>query len=280
MKKLKKKKGIIIFIAIILLSIIFCVWQNNWIVVSNIEFENTHIAEELNGFKIVQVSDLHNKSFGSNQKRLIQSIKKQSPSIIVVTGDLIDRRKTNIDIAMEFIKKAVELAPVYYVTGNHEAWSDQYDKLRELLLDEGVNILEDEAVIIMYNESPLNLIGVIDPAFSKTSIYNPAESIISNMSNEDNVLNILLSHRPELLELYAETGVDLVFTGHAHGGQIRIPFIGGVVAPDQGFFPKYTSGIHMLNNTSMVVSRGLGNSIIPIRVFNRPEIVVVTLKSQ
>lgn len=279
MRELKKYKGIITCLIILFFMVLFLIWQNNGLAVTTMEFEGTSVSENLNRFKIVQISDLHNKTFGSNQKPLIKSIEKQNPNIIVVTGDLVDSSKTDIDTAMIFIKNAVKIAPVYFVSGNHEAWSNQYNQLKERLTNEGVIILDNESNMIHYNGARLNLIGISDPSFFSSLESSIVQVITDNMSLDKDVPNILLAHRSELLNLYAESGVDLVFSGHAHGGQFRLPFVGGLVAPDQGFFPKYTSGAYEMDSTTMIVSRGLGNSIIPIRIFNRPEIIVVTLRS-
>ena len=125
--------------------------------------------------------------------------------------------------------------------------------------------------------------GIDDPSFQEDYLFGDSGSVaqqaIENLQNESDGYTILLSHRPELFDLYVDTGMDLVFSGHTHGGQFRLPFIGGLVAPNQGFFPKYDAGRFSKGNTTMIVSRGVGNSIIPIRFYNRPEIVVTMLKS-
>lgn len=273
MKFLKSKKLTVILILCILAAC--CIYYgNNSIAVTKITYVNEKIADEFDGYKIVHISDLHNKRFSDGQSALLDKIAEQKPDIIVVTGDLIDARRTNIDIAMEFIDGAVKIAPVYYVTGNHEmSIARQYDTLRERMLAVGVTVLENECVEIEKNGSFFNLYGIsdhgqydVDSTFERLNI-NKAE------------FNMLLSHRPELIEKYAEFGFDIVFSGHAHGGQVRIPLIGGLYAPNQGLFPKYTAGMYTMNDTSMIVSRGLGNSVAPIRVFNRPEVVVCTLKT-
>jgi len=221
--------------------------------------------------------------FGDDQAKILNKLKSISPDIIVVTGDLIDRRKYNLDIAMTFISGAVKIAPVYYVSGNHEAWSGNFSLIKKSLVEAGVNVLDDIAVELTKGKTSINIIGLSDPDFL-TSNYiegtNTSKTIeqLKQWSMGKN-FKILLSHRPELFDLYSENSMDLVFTGHAHGGQMRIPFIGGLVAPDQGIFPKYSSGSYSKDSTTMFVSRGLGNSIFPVRVFNRPEIVVVTLRN-
>lgn len=269
----------------IILMLLFFYWQDNDIVITRINYTNKKIGNDLNGFKILQISDLHNKEFGKKESRLLKKIAKVKPDIIVITGDIIDghKNRTNIPIAMEFIRGAVKIAPIYYVTGNHEIWSGVYEDLFNQLKDAGVTILDDKMVSLKKGESSIQLIGLQDPNFfwnqeesHASSTDRRLKSILAN-SQSDNILKILLTHRPELFSIYKMNKIDLAFAGHAHGGQFRIPYIMGLFAPNQGFFPKYTSGKYKDGDTTMIVSRGLGNSTIPIRIFNRPEIVVVTL---
>lgn len=281
--KSKKLKIVLTIIIFFLGSIIFCIYENNSIVITKSNFSSQKITSDFDGFTIAQISDLHNKLFGDDQAKILNKLKSISPDIIVITGDLIDRRKYNLDIAMTFISGAVKIAPVYYVSGNHEAWSGDFPLIKKSLVEAGVNVLDDIAVELTKGETSINIIGLSDPDFL-TSDYiegtNTSKTIeqLKQWSVGKN-FKILLSHRTELFDLYSENSMDLVFTGHAHGGQIRIPFIGGLVAPDQGIFPKYSSGSYSKDSTTMFVSRGLGNSIFPVRVFNRPEIVVVTLRN-
>lgn len=277
---LKKRRNIIIML---LLGVpLFCLWQNNSIVTTKINYQNDKIPKEFIGYKIVQISDLHNKKFGNMQEKLLSKIEKAKPEIILITGDLIDKNRTDIEVAMDFIKGVIKIAPVYYVPGNHEALSPYSEELMQNLKAAGVYVLDNSSEQIEKDGVAIELIGVIDPNFmTYNNLEGSSTQQLNNklklLSEEKQSFKILLSHRPELIELYAENKIDLVFTGHAHGGQFRIPFVGGVVAPNQGLFPKYTSGSYNLDNTTMIVNRGLGNSIIPIRIFNRPEIIVVTL---
>lgn len=270
-------------VILILGIIIFCIYQNGSIVITKSNYYNPKIPSDFDGFTIAHISDLHNKIFGNNQAEILNKVKNLSPDIIVVTGDLIDRRKYNLDIAMTFISGAVKIAPVYYVSGNHEAWSGKFPLIKKSLIDAGVHILDDISVELSIGRNSIHIMGLSDPAFL-TSHYADGTNISKmteqlNRWSADKNFKILLLHRPELFHLYRENNIDLVFTGHAHGGQIRIPFVGGLVAPNQGVFPKYTSGSHSKDSATMFVSRGLGNSIIPIRIFNKPVIVVVTLRN-
>ena len=269
-KKNRIKKAIVLLFIFIVPGAFFY-WQNNDVVVTKYDYINTEIPVDFDGFKILQVSDLHNKEFGKDQEILVSLTKEIAPDIIVVTGDLIDSNHTDIKAAIDYISQAVLIAPVYFVTGNHEIWSEQYTVLAVELVKYGVIILDNKSIILTRNGAEISLIGLPDgDVISKESetVFDFAGKIFC----------ILLSHRPELLNEYAQKEVDLVFAGHAHGGQIRIPFLGGLFAPNQGLFPKYTSGIYTQADTTMVVSRGLGNSVIPVRVFNRPELVVVSLR--
>ena len=275
-------RKIVTFALLVIGLILFCYWQNNSIVITESEYVNQKIPKEFEGYVIAHISDLHNKEFGKKQKRLLKKLKSTSPDIIVITGDLVDRRKYDLNKAMSFVEGAVKIAPVYYVSGNHEAWSNRYETIRSSLREAGVQVLDDSATEMSVGGSSIRLLGLSDPDFL-TSHYRDGtntsriEDYLHRWSSDER-FQILLSHRPELFDRYVKYNMDLVFSGHAHGGQFRLPFIRrGLVAPDQGLFPKYTSGCYTKNGTTMFVSRGLGNSIIPIRVFNRPEILVVTL---
>lgn len=265
-------------------AILFCVWQNNSLEITRSKYVNTKIPEEFSGLKIAHISDLHNKSFGKNQGTILNKLQNISPHIIVITGDLIDRRRYDLETALVFARGAVDIAPVYYVPGNHEAWSNRYQEIKEGLELAGVHILDNQQLEIEKGDSKISILGVRDPGFVMSDHSGRANTteLAKNLKEFAKVDNfkILLSHRPELFELYCKNNMDLIFTGHAHGGQIRIPLVGGIIAPNQGLFPKYTDGSHTKDNSTMLVSRGLGNSLFPIRVFNRPEIVVVTLENK
>jgi len=282
-KKLHYKKQII-FITIIVFLLSFLYFENNNIVISNYHIKSKTLPKAFNNFKIVQISDLHNKVFYKDNNTLVAKIKSQNPDIIVITGDLVDRRSYNEEDALYFIDKIKSLAPIYYVNGNHEGLSGHFESLEKKLKGAGVFVLRNESLFYEVNKEKILILGVDDPVFN-TIVYpkaNMNEDIMKNqLLHVDNkkYFRILLSHRPEFFELYANSNIDVAFTGHAHGGQIIIPFVGGIFSPNQGFFPKYYKGMYTKNNTTMVLSRGLGNSVAPQRIFNRPEIVSVTLNT-
>ncbi|MGH1158672.1 metallophosphoesterase [Bacillus mycoides] len=282
----KKIKRIILIIGILVGISIFLYLQNNLISITEVKITSSKIPSSFKGYKILQISDLHNKKFGDNQDVLIQKVKSINPDIIAITGDLIDSKSYDAEMSMQVIRELVKEYPVYFVTGNHEKWSGKYNSLEKKLKKQHVTVLRNEHVIIQKGGHEINLLGIDDPEFNTGDIDEG--SIVKDAIVKDAIVkakietlpdryNVLLSHRPEFLEAYADEQVDLVLSGHAHGGQVRLPFIGGLVAPNQGILPKYTAGLYEQQNTSMIVSRGLGNSIIPQRVFNRPEIVVVQL---
>ncbi len=270
----KKQKRWLLRVILLIVVLVFCLVQNNYLTVTYYTYENALIPECFEGYRIVQISDLHNAVFGAENKHLIGKVAEQKPDMIVLTGDLVDSGHTNPDVAIAFAKRCVAMAPTYYVTGNHENWLEASEK--EFLLAElanvGVCCLNDEFVQITKEEGAFTLIGLKDESLRGGTLHKVMEG------TDVGQLRILLAHEPQYLEHYAENGVDFVFSGHAHGGQIRLPFVGGVVAPDQGFFPRYTEGMHVMGDTTMIISRGLGNSIIPLRMFNLPEIVCVELK--
>lgn len=282
MKLQLRRKKIFFIILIFICLATFLRWQNNSIVINEIEFINNKIPKEFDGYRILQISDLHNKEFGSKQSTLLSKIQEINPDIIIITGDLIDSNNTDINIAMDLIRESIKIAPIFYVSGNHESWSGSYEKLKSQLEENDVAVLDNQKVQLSRGNASIDIVGLSDPSFiqSDSLEYDSntyIEDELSSLTSENENFKILLSHRPELFDIYANSDVDLVFSGHAHGGQFRIPFIGGLIAPDQGLFPKLTEGIHIKNNTSMIVSRGLGNSIIPIRIFNRPELILVKL---
>lgn len=268
--------SIIILVVIVFLAIVY----NKKLVISSITYKNSKIPSSFDGYKILQISDLHNTEFGKNQKTLIEKTKEIDPDIIFITGDLIDSYNTNIDISMKYLDGITDVAPIYFIPGNHESRIESYNELCDRLTSSGVKILNNKNVFIQKDTSSIGLIGLDDPAFIQSSNQDELfKKLLIDLSKDmDSDFKILLSHRPEKLADYKDAKVDLLFSGHAHGGQFRIPFVGGLLAPNQGFFPKYTSGIYKEENTSMIVSRGLGNSIFPFRINNSPELVVVTLE--
>lgn len=281
--KRKRKAVLLIVIGIILIAlIIWIAWGNTALTISEFTITGDRIPESFSGFRIAHVSDLHNAQFGENNAELLDILQKSDPDIIVITGDLVDSYDTDIEVALQFANDAMKIAPCYYVTGNHEARISEYHKLKAGLESADVAVLENDRIELERSGEKITLIGVDDPSFKTDYLFGDASAVMTTELNElysdNNSYTILLSHRPELFDAYTECGLDLVFSGHAHGGQFRIPFVGGIAAPNQGLFPEYDSGLYTDGRTNMIVSRGVGNSIIPFRINNRPEIVVAELR--
>ena len=283
MDKRKRKRWIVLAALCALLACLipYLLWANAALAVSHVELD---LLPGEGSFTIAQVSDLHNAEFGGGNRELLAILEEAEPDLIAITGDLIDSRRTDPAPALAFLEGAVELAPVCYVTGNHEFRAyDAYQDLKSQMEELGVIVLENEAVVL--EAVPLRVIGLDDPSFGVRSdpsatpeqILQGALTALAPQAGEEDLRTVLLAHRPEYVELYAQHGADLVLSGHAHGGQVRLPGVGGLYAPGQGFLPAYTSGLYQIGETSLVVSRGLGNSLFPLRVNNRPEVVLVKL---
>lgn len=257
------------------------VWGNSALMMENVYISAPEIPTEFAGFKIAQVSDLHNTEFGNDNSELLSMLRNAAPDIIAVTGDITDSaEREDLELVSSFVKQAVQIAPTYYVTGNHEAHIiDEFRLLETEMKQAGVHILHGEDEMIQRGGAAIRVIGIDDPDYSLLSGSDETvEDSISKLASKD-TFTVMLSHRPELFETYVENDIDLVLTGHAHGGQFRLPFVGGLIAPNQGFFPEYDAGLYEERDTHMVVSRGLGNSIIPLRFNNPPEVVLIELNN-
>lgn len=269
----KKQKYIKLAIAlsILIVIILFCNFQNKHLETTHYTYAAEKLGVDLDGYRIVQISDLHNAKFGKNNQKLVDRIRECEPDMIVLTGDLVDSNHTNVDRAVQFVDEIVKICPVYYVTGNHEYWleASEYDELMSGLTRAGAVILDDQVVEISRGDAKFRLVGLDDKSL--------ADGTLEALLSDEKEFTVVLAHEPQYLARYAGIGVDLVLSGHAHGGQFRLPFVGGIVAPDQGFLPEYTAGEYYMNGTEMIVSRGLGNSVVPVRLFNYPEIVCVEL---
>ena len=261
------KKKQVIFAAFLLLICLYLLWENTTVGVTQYSIQKSDLPASLEGFRIAHVSDLHNSSLW---KQTITLLRNAQPDVICITGDLVDSRNTNVEKALLFAAEAVKIAPCYYVTGNHELRlpDEQYDQLIQGLRSLGVWVLDNETQDLQVGQTCIAVTGAGWGSY-----------LYQSQLDESAGFTLLLSHAPEAFDSYASAGFDLVLTGHAHGGQFRIPFAGGVFAPGQGFFPEYDSGVFTSGNTKMVVSRGIGNSIIPVRVFNRPELIILELKA-
>ncbi|AWE06012.1 phosphoesterase [Lysinibacillus sp. 2017] len=271
MKKLLK---FTIFVAVVY---VFLYVNNHWLVTTELVHESEKIPSSFDGYRIVQISDLHDATFGGNQAHLVEKVRKSKPDVIFLTGDLVDSRRYDLQNSLQAVEQFVEIADVYYVLGNHEVALNKVNEIYATLRELGVHVLSNDAMVVERDGERIAILGIEDPLMGKAVDV----SIDEAMQNVDeNLFTVLLSHRPEQFETYVDKEMDLVFTGHAHGGQIRLPLIGGLVAPTQGLLPKYSAGIFNKNDSKMIISRGLGNSLFPFRIFNLPEVIVVELNSK
>ena len=257
------------------------VWGNTALVTANVLVCSNGIPEAFDAYKIVQISDLHDAQIGENNEKLIAMTAENEPDCIVLTGDFVDSSRFHPERSLSVAESLVKIAPVYYVSGNHEAIlpDEDYQALTDGLRGLGVCVLEDESAELTRDGQSIRLIGLTDIGFHPGTLEEKKDALrtaLSALLPEDE-FSVTLAHRPELMDVYTECGAPLVLSGHAHGGQIRLPGIGGLIAPGQGLFPKYTDGKYEENGTTLVVSRGIGNSVLPLRVNDRPQIVVVQL---
>lgn len=279
----KRSKKIILYIFIAVLAIVaFSYYQNNALSVSKFQISSDKLPDGFDSYRIVHLTDVHSKSFGKNQSNLVRKVKKLKPDFIAVTGDLVDSRKYNAEASVILMREMTKIAPVYYVTGNHECCSSKFEPLGKRLNDLGVHVMRNKSEFIKLGQGEIRIAGVDDPTFNQHADGDVAKlnehigAALQGTETSD-AFTVLLSHRPELFSVYVQNEMDLILSGHAHGGQVRLPFVGGLIAPGQGFLPKYDAGKYAEGDSTLIVSRGLGNSIIPQRLFNRPEIVMVEL---
>ncbi len=247
-----------------------------------IRIESEKLPRFVSGFTIAQLSDLCGSAYGEGNSFLLSRLEAEKPDLIVLTGNLVDGRDPDIPAAVTFVQQAGEIAPCYFVTGSEEALltDAQLDALLTGLRDAGATVLRNE----WYMEGPDSVLvfaGAEDPDMTHSSRSRLDEGImrtaLASMSMPEDRYRILFSHRPELLQAYADFGYDLVLTGHAKGGVTVFPYLGGLYAPDQGIFPRYVSGLYHRDGTTMAVSRGLVALTFPLRFWDPPELVLIEL---
>lgn len=277
-----------IFLAIVVLiaAIGFLLWWSNFgVSVSHYTVSSSKIPSGFNGYKIIQLSDLHSASIGRKNSRLLKAVRDEEPDIVVMTGDMVSRYDSDFDAAAALAKDLAEDFPIYYIRGNHEQGLEKEDRESywTRLTQAGITILDNEAVSLKAeNEDEIKLYGLwvnLNYYHQMASYYKPltAETIRSIIGDAPESYSILLAHNPNHFKAYAEWGADLIFSGHIHGGMVRLPFIGGILSPETLLFPKYDAGSYKAGDSTMILSRGLGRGRMGIRVFNPPDVVSVVL---
>lgn len=273
----------------ILLFLIYVLWANHHVQLTTYEYRNTKLPKAFDGYRIVQLSDIHGDLPGDKAARIIQAVRQAKPHIVVITGDVVDHvhnHEEQFGRAKELVKSLGEEFQCYYVTGNHEYMHPECETIISYIEQHTkICVLHDTSILLEREGQHVRLWGLDDPyALYKGKVppkyMTPKQEFKEYLKGfvlEQSEFHILLSHRPEFFEEYVECGFQLVFTGHAHGGQFRGPFGLCAIAPDQGLFPRLTQKKHSQKDTTMFISRGLGNSVVPVRLFNDPEIIVVEL---
>lgn len=245
--------------------------------ISRYEVKSQKLPESFDGFKIVQLSDLHGAEFGEDGMELVEKVKELEPDIIALTGDFVTD-EGDLAAVEKLAARLTELCPVYFISGNHEFGSGLAVKVRNILERAGVKYLSNEYLTISRGEDGILLGGVEDP-LAYADMLSPDELAQKMNDAAPDAFKILLGHRNYWMTEYPELPVDLIFCGHAHGGLIRIPGVGGLIGTDRRLFPDFDAGQFNNGRYTLIVSRGLGNSVSIPRVFNRPEIVCVELSS-
>lgn len=260
--------------------------DNTLIQVSKYEINSDKIPKEFNKFKIVHLSDFHSYGLKRDNLKIFEVIEDESPDIIVMTGDMVNKYDRNFEKFLNLAEVLSKKYKIYYIIGNHEIRlrKEDLEFILKKLSDFGIRILKDEKVTIVRKKEHINIYGINIP-LSYYKIINKPDNVgevISKLlkSCKKEEYNIVLAHNPLYFEQYSKENVDLILSGHVHGGMIRLPLLGAILSPERKFFPKYSSGIYEMNNKKLLVSRGLGHSKNGVRLFNRREIICITLNSQ
>lgn len=280
-----------IFVLLVTFFIVELYIDSNMLVVTNIEISDKKIPKNFDDYKIIHLSDLHSKSFGIENTKLVNEIENINPDLVVMTGDMVNCNDTNFDNFFNLVKAITKKYKVYYIVGNHEQnmKKENQEVIFDFLKANGVEILDNEKVVLEKSGDSINLYGTwcnlrYYSAIDSEEKYEFTEEVMNKImeenKTEESKYNILLAHNPNFIDAYAKWGADLTLTGHIHGGMVRLPILGGVFSPDSVWFPKYSSGLYEVEGKKLIVSRGLGRGVRGFRFFNRPEINLITLKSE
>lgn len=278
-KKRKKHPFIIILAALIIICAAALLYSKYGLTVTRYEVASDRLPESFDGFRIVQLSDLHGSEFGENNIRLVRAVEEETPDIIVMTGDFINNDEEDVQNVQALVKQLVQIAPVYYVSGNHDWVSRYLETFSEMLDNEGAKYLRNEYVTLEREGEQIVLAGVEDPN-GPADMIKPDKLVDIINDNYPDDFTIMLGHRNYWAESYPNLKVDIILCGHSHGGIVRLPGIGGLFDTDRDFFPEFDSGLFPSGRYSMIVSRGLGNAVPVPRFLNTPEIVTLILNTK
>ena len=287
-----KNKKIIIIISLILIVVFLYTYSIIKVDITRYTVKSDKISNQFDDYTIVQLSDFHSKGYKDTTGIIIKEIENINPDIIVMTGDMVSFDMENIDEFQKLIKFLASNYPIYYINGNNEELVEmlkpkEYGTFLKDIKDLGVTVLKNNCIELIKGEESINLYEINIPLDEESGLYVTSEQLDDNYINDtlsnvdENKFNILLAHNPLFIDNYSEWGADLVLSGHMHGGIIRIPIIGvGIASPEKDYFPKYDAGEFKIGDTTMIVNRGIGTSSSGLRIFNKPEISVITLESK
>lgn len=290
----KKRKSILFILLVLLVAIVGTVYvSNQFIITSEYELAYSKLPASFDGYKILQLSDLHSKDFDDGNHKLLKKIREQNPDMIVLTGDMVNSTDLDFSVFLSLVGSLSADYEVYFIVGNHEqSLSESSLKyLHAQLAEMGIRVLDNEKAIIDRGDDSVELYGLwfnLRYYSDRTNDYvqQDAETYYFSVDklqkilgeNDGSRFSILLAHNPLYADTYFKWGADLTFSGHVHGGMIRLPFLGGIYSPERTFFPEYDGGLYTFGEQNLMVSRGIGNGNLGFRFLNSPEIVTVTLK--
>ena len=285
-------KKLILLLCLVIIIISYALNSLKEVDITNYTISNEKIPQEFNDFKILQLSDFHSSGYKDTTEIIISKVKEINPDIIVMTGDMVSWEVKDIEELEKLINSLANLYPIYYINGNHEQLAEivrtkKYQNLLDELKSLDITFLRDNYVEITKDGQSINLYEIDIPLDNATGLYASrwqleSEYVETTLPQVDSSkFNILLAHNPLFIKQYNKWGADLVLSGHMHGGIIRIPIIGvGILSPERGLFPRYDAGKFKRGDTTMIVNRGIGTSSIGLRIFNNPEISIITLNSE
>ncbi|RSL29898.1 metallophosphoesterase [Salibacterium salarium] len=271
----KKRWTLIILVIVVSVIVAKSFMDTNYFKIDNVTFSNNKLPEDTS-IKMLQISDLHNKTFGKNNEKLISAAVEADPDIIVMTGDLIDESTSNMEQVFQLMEKMADVTTnIYFITGNHEWLNPGTEEILEGLKERGITILDNTHTQVSVDKAIINLAGVDDYETNHENLSQAFRGL------KNDYYTVLLSHAPGVVANEESTQADLVLSGHTHGGQIRLPFVGALVAPGQGFFPKFDQGMYRTApDQHLYIDSGLGTSIVPIRFLNQSQMTLITIKDK
>ena len=264
-------------LVLLLAVIVLFYWQNFSIQTEEVAVASPALPRAFDGLRIAEIADLHGRQFGTGSAGLLHAVENAAPDLICIDGDLFDEN-TDLSMLTPLLRGLVSIAPTFYVTGNHEFQVARRNEIFAHMEQVGVRVLRNEYTLLTRGDSSVVIAGVDDPcgAYDRKMPDELVAEIRAEVGQDAYIL--MLAHRNDTLSMWAELGVQLVLTGHCHGGVVRLPFVGGVFGTEQQLFPAYDAGLFRERETALYVSRGMGYSRVHLRLFNRPHLPVLILR--